>query len=68
MSGTLEVNNLVKNFGGLGATNNVTFEVMKGESVGLVGPNGAGKTTIFSQIMGEIRQNSGSIKFDGIEL
>ena len=68
MSGTLEVNNLVKNFGGLVATNNVSFEVKKGESVGLVGPNGAGKTTIFSQIMGEIRQNSGSIKFDGIEL
>jgi len=68
MSGALEVNNLVKSFGGLVATNNVTFDVKKGESVGLVGPNGAGKTTIFSQIMGEIRQNSGSIKFDGIEL
>jgi len=64
----LEISNLVKKFGGLTATNNMSFDVARGESVGLIGPNGAGKTTVFSLIMGEHRQNSGSISFDGTEL
>lgn len=65
MSAKLEVRNLVKRFGGLTATADVSFVVEPGSSVGLVGPNGAGKTTIFSQIMGEIRQTSGAIEIDG---
>ncbi len=68
MSAHLQVTDLVKMFGGLTATNNMSFAVEKGESVGLIGPNGAGKTTVFSLIMGEHRQNSGSISFDGAEL
>lgn len=59
----IEVNNLVKRFGGLVATNEISFHVAEGESLGLIGPNGAGKTTIFSLIMGELRQNSGRISF-----
>ncbi|MCP4431966.1 MAG: ATP-binding cassette domain-containing protein [Gammaproteobacteria bacterium] len=61
MSHHLEVKNLVKMFGGLIATNEMSFQVAEGESLGLIGPNGAGKTTIFSLIMGELRQTSGSI-------
>ncbi|KMW59310.1 Branched-chain amino acid transport ATP-binding protein LivG [Candidatus Rhodobacter oscarellae] len=61
MSARLQVSNLVKRFGGLTATNDMSFTVEPGESVGLIGPNGAGKTTIFSQIMGEHRQTSGQI-------
>ncbi len=68
MNAHLEISNLVKKFGGLTATNNMSFDVARGESVGLIGPNGAGKTTVFSLIMGEHRQNSGSISFDGTEL
>ncbi|MDA9008522.1 ATP-binding cassette domain-containing protein [Alphaproteobacteria bacterium] len=68
MSAHLLVSDLVKTFGGLTATNNMSFAVERGESVGLIGPNGAGKTTVFSLIMGEHRQNSGSISFDGTEL
>ena len=68
MSAHLQVTDLVKMFGGLTATNNMSFDVARGESVGLIGPNGAGKTTVFSLIMGEHRQNSGSISFDGTEL
>lgn len=65
MSAELSIRNLVKKFGGLTATNDVSFTVAAGSSVGLVGPNGAGKTTIFSQIMGEHQQTSGTISLDG---
>lgn len=68
MTAALEITNLVKSFGGLKATNDVTFTVEEGQSVGLIGPNGAGKTTIFSQIMGELRQTSGSIRLFGQEI
>jgi len=61
----LELKNVVKQFGGLVATNDMSFIVEKGESLGLIGPNGAGKTTIFSLIMGEYKVNSGSIFFQG---
>lgn len=68
MSYPLQIRNLVKRFGGLVATNDVTFEIEQGQSVGIIGPNGAGKTTIFSQIMGEIRQTSGTIKLYGEDI
>jgi branched-chain amino acid transport system ATP-binding protein len=61
----LKVNNLVKNFGGLQVTKNVSFEVKKGEIFGIIGPNGAGKTTMFNQIFGFIKPDSGSITFKG---
>ena len=64
----LEITNLVKRFGGLVATNDMSFTVDTGESLGLIGPNGAGKTTIFSLIMGEHLPTSGSIRLDGAEL
>ena len=68
MRTALDVSELVKTFGGLTATNNLSFSVAEGESIGLIGPNGAGKTTVFSQIMGELRQNSGTIKLYGKEI
>ncbi len=68
MTAALEVTNLVKTFGGLTATNDLSFALEPGESVGLIGPNGAGKTTVFSQIMGELRQTSGSIKLFGTDI
>lgn len=68
MTKALEISNLVKRFGGLTATNDLTFDLASGESLGLIGPNGAGKTTVFSQIMGELRQTSGSIKLFGEEI
>jgi ABC-type branched-subunit amino acid transport system ATPase component len=68
MSAKLEITNLVKRFGGLVATNDLSFTVSPGESVGLIGPNGAGKTTVFSQIMGEHLQTGGSISLDGKEI
>lgn len=68
MSNALEIRNLVKRFGGLTATNDLSFDLAEGESLGLIGPNGAGKTTVFSQIMGELKQTSGTIKLFGTEI
>lgn len=68
MTRLLEVRNLVKRFGGLTATNDLSFHVEEGESLGLIGPNGAGKTTIFSLIMGEPRQDAGTISLRDREI
>ncbi|MEM9012547.1 MAG: ATP-binding cassette domain-containing protein [Pseudomonadota bacterium] len=68
MSRLLELQDVVKRFGGLIATNGLSFAVEEGESLGLIGPNGAGKTTIFSLIMGELRQNAGTIRLGGEEI
>jgi len=64
----LKVDGLIKRFGGLVATNNLSFDVIEGELHALIGPNGAGKTTLISQIAGELHQDSGSIHFDGNEI
>ena len=50
MTKPLSIKNLVKKFGGLTATDDISFDLNEGQSTGLIGPNGAGKTTIFSQI------------------
>ena len=52
MSSVLKVSNMTKDFGGLRAVDDVSFEVKKGEFVGLIGPNGCGKTTTFNCISG----------------
>ena len=64
----LEVKNLTKKFGGLTAVNDVNFEIKRGEILGLIGPNGAGKTTIFNLISGFEKPNSGTIRFDGVDI
>ena len=64
----LVLDDVVKRFGGLTATNHMSFDLAKGESLGLIGPNGAGKTTIFSLIMGEHRPTAGSIRLHGREI
>lgn len=61
----LEVRNLTKHFGGLVAVNDLSFDVEKGEILGLIGPNGAGKTTVFNIISGVLRPTSGRVFFDG---
>ncbi len=64
----LRVEGLVKRFGGLVATNNLSLDVAEGELHALIGPNGAGKTTFISQLAGELRQDKGTIRFDGKEI
>ena len=64
----LIINKLVKSFGGILASDNLSFNVESGELHALIGPNGAGKTTLIGQITGEIKQDSGTIFFDGKEI
>jgi len=61
----LETRGLVKRFGGLVATDNVSIEVRESEIHALIGPNGAGKTTLVSQLTGNLRPDAGSIHFAG---
>jgi len=65
MSTMLEVKGLVKRFGGLTASSNVTFAVDHREIFGIIGPNGAGKTTLFNVIAGHYRPTAGSILLEG---
>ncbi|MEK9677150.1 MAG: ABC transporter ATP-binding protein [Rhodospirillaceae bacterium] len=64
----LKVDNLVKSFGGLVATDHFNLEVEKGEIHAIIGPNGAGKTTLINQISGMMKSDSGSITFDGRDI
>jgi branched-chain amino acid transport system ATP-binding protein len=59
----LEVNSVNKKFGGLLAVDNVSFQIAKGEIVGLIGPNGAGKTTLFNLVTGFYQPDRGQIRF-----
>jgi branched-chain amino acid transport system permease protein len=67
MSGepVLRIENAVKRFGALVAVNEVSFEVRRGEVLGLIGPNGAGKTTLLNLITGTAKPNAGKIVFLG---
>ena len=61
----LRVDGVSKSFGGLMALSDVSFEVQKGDLLGIIGPNGAGKTTLFSVISGFYRPDEGEIHFQG---
>jgi branched-chain amino acid transport system permease protein len=58
----LVAKNIVKRFGGLAATDNVSLELRKGEILGLIGPNGAGKTTVFNLLSGFLTPDSGTVE------
>ena len=64
----LIVDSLVKSFGGLLAIDDLSFQVKEGEIHAVIGPNGAGKTTLISQLSGEIKPDSGTVLFDGIDI
>ncbi|RZF31009.1 branched-chain amino acid ABC transporter ATP-binding protein/permease [Paraburkholderia sp. UYCP14C] len=61
----LTVNKARKQFGGLVAVNDVSFEVKAGQIIGLIGPNGAGKSTTFNLVTGVLQATSGEITFRG---
>ena len=64
----LQTKDLTVRFGGLVALDAVTFEIRRGEILGMIGPNGAGKTTCFNAITGVYRPSSGTVIFDGAPL
>ena len=57
-----------KHFGGFAALSEVSLEVAPGERFGLIGPNGSGKTTLINCVSGALRNEAGSIVFDGAEI
>jgi branched-chain amino acid transport system ATP-binding protein len=64
----LEVRSLVKRFGGVAATDGLDLDVTAGEVHALIGPNGAGKSTLIHQVSGSLAPDSGSIRFDGMDV
>ncbi|WP_232701391.1 ABC transporter ATP-binding protein [Halobacterium wangiae] len=61
----LDVDGLVKEFGGLRALDGVTMSVDSGELVGVMGPNGAGKSTFFNCVSGVVKPDRGTVVFEG---
>lgn len=64
----LELEKVVKSFGGLMVLSQIDFHVDEGEIIGLIGPNGAGKTTLFNVITGIYRPEEGAIRYKGKDL
>jgi branched-chain amino acid transport system ATP-binding protein len=65
VSALLAIDNLGKRFGGFVALESVSLAVDAGERVGLIGPNGSGKSTLVNCICGTMRNEAGSVRFDG---
>jgi ABC-type branched-subunit amino acid transport system ATPase component len=64
----LAVENLSKNFGGVAAIVNVSFELREGELLGVIGPNGSGKTTLVNLLTGFVKPDSGKVIYRGSEI
>ncbi|OMP67281.1 ABC transporter ATP-binding protein [Domibacillus epiphyticus] len=61
----LKVEGVGKSFGGLEILRNITFDVKKGERIGIIGPNGAGKTTFYNLLAGDLDPSKGTIYYCG---
>jgi branched-chain amino acid transport system ATP-binding protein len=68
MDALLSIAGVSKRFGALQVTDNVSFSVAEGETLGILGPNGAGKTTLFNLISGDVRPDRGAIRFGGDDI
>jgi branched-chain amino acid transport system ATP-binding protein len=64
----LQTRNLVKRFGGITATQDVTLAITRGARHALIGPNGAGKTTLINQLTGVLEPTSGRIELEGRDI
>lgn len=60
-----EIKNLTHSYGKFVALNNVSFQIEKGDFIGLIGPNGAGKTTLMNTMVGILAADSGEVLVDG---
>jgi branched-chain amino acid transport system ATP-binding protein len=61
----LQVQNIAKSFGTVQAVRGISFEVYKGEVLGVIGPNGCGKTTLFNCVLGQIKPDTGTVVLKG---
>jgi branched-chain amino acid transport system ATP-binding protein len=64
----LEINAITKSFGGVVAVNECSMTIKEGTVVGLIGPNGAGKSSVIDLVSGFERPDSGSVRFDGVNV
>lgn len=64
----LQINNLVKQYGGKTILDNISFDVREGEFLSVLGPSGCGKTTLLRILIGISGQTSGSILKDGVDI
>jgi branched-chain amino acid transport system ATP-binding protein len=64
----LNISGVSKHFGGFAALTDVSIAIAPGERFGLIGPNGSGKTTLINCVTGTLRNEAGSIRFDGAEI
>lgn len=64
----LQLEGVSKKFGQVVVAKEITFQLEKGDAIGIVGPNGAGKTSLFGMISGDIRPDDGRISFNGQNL
>jgi len=64
----LEIKGVTKRFGGFTALDGVDLVVRPGERIGLIGPNGSGKSTLVNCITGALRNDAGSIRFEGRDI
>jgi branched-chain amino acid transport system ATP-binding protein len=64
----LAVNDLTKSFGALRVADAISFEVAKGEALGIIGPNGAGKSTLFNLVTGGLAPDAGRVSFAGKDI
>ena len=61
----LQVEGISKSFGGVAAVSNVSFDLVRGQILGIIGPNGSGKTTLVNLITGFIKVDAGDVRFKG---
>ncbi len=64
----LQVSNLSKQFGGVKAVDAISFDLPKGEILGIIGPNGSGKTTLVNLITGFVKPDTGKVSYQGKEI
>ena len=68
MTKVLEIHDIKKHFGGIRAVDGVSFDVNKGEILGLIGPNGCGKSTLFNAVLGQLEPTAGRVMLDGNDI
>ncbi len=64
----LALRSVSKSFGALKVTDDISFAIAAGETLGILGPNGAGKTTLFNLISGDVRCDRGSVHYEGRDI
>lgn len=68
MEDLISIRDLSKSFGSFRAVDGLSFDLKRGETLGILGPNGAGKSTLFNLITGDYHATTGSIIFDGQDI